>query len=173
MNVDEVKQFLAEDEAGKALAEEIKAPILAKNKELLGEIATRNARHAEAVQRAALAEKLLADQAAQREAEEAEKKKEGLRALAAKLAADEGITLDPERFVGPDEETTRTLVSAEAERFKQYAEGILKAKFGNNGLPRGGAGSTQPAAMPLAQFDALSAEARMDFTRRGGTILGD
>ena len=155
MDINEVKIFLTEDEGGKALLEELKSPILAKNKELLGEIKARDARHAEAVQRATLAEKLLADQAAQRAAEEAEAKREGLRALAAKTAADEGITLDPERFIGTDEETTRTLVLAEAQRFKTYAESVLKAKFGNTGVPQGG--MTHPM-VARENLDRMSSE---------------
>jgi hypothetical protein len=169
MTIDEVKAFLAEDEGGKALLEELKGPVLAKNKELLGEMKARDARHAEAVQRAAFAEKLLADQAAQRSAEEAEKKREGLRNLAAKIAADEGITLDPSRFIGADEEATRTLVEAEASRFKTYAESVLRAKFGNTGAPKSGTGATPPA-MPFDAFENLSAEAKMAFMRRGGSL---
>jgi hypothetical protein len=168
MTTVEMDAFIQTDE-GRAWLDGQKKPLLDKRDELLGEIKTRDARHAEAVQRAALAEKLLADQAAQRVAEEAEKKREGLRALAAKLAADEGIALDPERFIGADEETTRTLVATEAERFKTYAEAVLKAKYGNTGAPKSGTSATPPA-MPFDAFENLSAESKMDFMRKGGSL---
>ncbi|OHE66411.1 MAG: hypothetical protein A2001_19280 [Treponema sp. GWC1_61_84] len=64
MEIQEVKKYLTEDEAGKALLEELKAPILAKNKELLGSLHEANGKTAQAEQRAADSSRILEEERA-------------------------------------------------------------------------------------------------------------
>lgn len=170
MTIEELNTWITTDE-GKAWLESQKKPLADKNAEILKELKTARGREAEEAQRATLAEKLLKDQAAQRAAEAAEEQKASLRAKARVLAESEGLPVgdDIDKYVGADEAGTEALVKAEAARFKSYAEGILKARFGNNAPPKNG-GSAELPAIPLTQFEGMDAEAKMSFMRKGGRI---
>jgi len=96
---------------------------------------------------------------AEREAEKAELKRERLRALAIKKAADAGIPGDDvERFIDEDEDRTGASVEAFAKRWKAYTEKAvetaLKERLGNNGQPRGGT-ATPPADLKT-QYEAAA-----------------
>ncbi|MCK9361828.1 DUF4355 domain-containing protein [Patescibacteria group bacterium] len=103
----------------------------------------------------------LAQIKAEREAEKAEAKRDKLRALAIKLAADEKIPVAHiERFIDEDDEKTTASVKAYAKHLKDYAkaetEAALKERLGNTGTPRGG------AAIPPADLKTRYAEALKD-----------
>jgi hypothetical protein len=97
---------------------------------------------------------------AEREAEKAELKRERLKALAIKRAADEGIPVDDiERFIGEDEDRTAASVDGFAKRLKAYAdakvEAALKEKLGNNGQPRGGNAPQAPGDLESQYLAAV------------------
>jgi len=101
----------------------------------------------------------LAQIKAEREAEKAEAKRDKLRALATKLAAEEKIPVTHiERFIDEDDEKTMASVKAYAKSLKDYAkaetEAVLKGRFGDTGAPKGG-NSTPPADLKT-QYDAAS-----------------
>lgn len=102
---------------------------------------------------------------AEREAEKAELKRERLRNLAVKKAADAGIPVDDiERFIDEDEDRTGAAVDAFAKRWKAYSdkavETALKEKLGNNGQPRGG--SVTPPGDLESQYTAAVAAGNAD-----------
>ena len=102
---------------------------------------------------------------AEREAEKAELKRERLKALAIKKAAEAGIPADDiERFIDEDEDRTGASVEAFAKRWKAFSdkavETALKEKLGNNGAPRGGNPAT-PTDLK-SQYDAAIAAGNAD-----------
>jgi hypothetical protein len=104
---------------------------------------------------------------AEREAEKAELKRERLKALAIKRAADAGIPADDiERFIDEDEDRTTASVEAFAKRWKAYSdkavETALKDKLGNNGAPRGGNPPAPPADLMTRYKEALKDPKRAD-----------
>jgi hypothetical protein len=103
---------------------------------------------------------------AEREAEKAELKRERLKALAIKRAADAGIPADDvERFIDEDEDRTTASVDAYAKRWKAYSdkavEAALKERLGNNGQPRGG-NAAPPADLESRYKEALKDPKRAD-----------
>lgn len=102
---------------------------------------------------------------AEREAEKAELKREKLKALATKLAADEGIPVDDiERFIDADEDATASTVKAYAKRVKSWRDSQieveLKKRFGNQQAPK--AGSAAPEPDMVRQYNALMQAGRTD-----------
>lgn len=102
---------------------------------------------------------------AEREAEKAELKRERLRNLAVKKAADAGIPVDDiERFIEDDEDRTGASVEAFAKRWKSFTdkavEAALKEKLGNNGQPRGG--NITPPGDLESQYTAAVAAGNAD-----------
>lgn len=102
---------------------------------------------------------------AEREAEKAELRREKLKALATKLAADEGIPVDDiDRFIDADEDATSATVKAFAKRAKAWRdsaiEAELKKRFGNQQAPK--AGSAAPEPDMVRQYNALMQAGRTD-----------
>jgi hypothetical protein len=102
---------------------------------------------------------------AEREAEKAELKRERLKAMAVKLAADEGIPVDDiDRFIDEDEDRTTASVKAYAKRTKAWRdsqiEAELKKRFGNQSSPRTGTVTDDPNLS--AQYNALMLAGRTD-----------
>lgn len=111
---------------------------------------------------------------AEREAEKAELKRERLKALAIKRAADAGIPADDiERFIGEDEDRTGAAVDAFAKRWKAYSdkqvEAALKDKLGNNGAPNGGGNPAK--AMSMKDFVALPPKEQAAKMKDGFTLV--
>lgn len=109
---------------------------------------------------------------AEREAEKAELKRERLRALAIKKAADAGIPADDiERFIDEDEDRTGAAVDGYAKRWHasvdKAVEVKLKERLGNNGIPKSGDPSK---AMTQEAFSKLAPKEAAAFMASGGSI---
>jgi hypothetical protein len=109
---------------------------------------------------------------AEREAEKAELKREKLKALAVKLAADEGIPVDDvDRFIDADDDATTASVKAYAKRLKAFRDSAidmeLKKRFGNQAPPKtGNPGKT----MSLDEFSKLSPKEAAAYMASGGAL---
>jgi hypothetical protein len=109
---------------------------------------------------------------AEREAEKAELKRERLKALAIKKAADAGIPADDiERFIDEDEDRTGAAVDGYAKRWHasvdKAVEAKLKERLGNNGIPKNGDPSK---AMTREAFGKLAPKDAAAFMASGGSI---
>jgi len=109
---------------------------------------------------------------AEREAEKAELKRERLRNLAVKKAADAGVPVDDiERFIDEDEDRTGAAVDGFAKRWHDSVdkgvEAKLKLKLGNNGIPKSG----DPAkVMAQDEFNKLAPKEAAAYMASGGSI---